>query len=56
MKTLDAWGKPVPPYTFRGARMGWACNYCGGLFRGLASLLEHQERKHTEKSEQEVVR
>ncbi len=39
----DAWGRPIGRYSFR-RRRGWACHHCGGLFRGLDSLLRHQER------------
>jgi hypothetical protein len=40
----DDWGNPKGRYSFRGRKDGWACHHCGGLFRGLKSLLEHQER------------
>ena len=39
----DAWGESRGRYSFR-PRQGWSCHHCGGLFRGLRSLLEHQDR------------
>jgi hypothetical protein len=40
----DAFGEPVGRYSWRGIKQGWSCHHCGGLFRGLPALLEHQER------------
>lgn len=41
---LDKWGKPRSPFKF--TSRGWACGYCGGLFRGLTSLTAHQNDMH----------
>ena len=38
----DAFGDPIGRYSFRGIK-GWSCHHCGGLFRGLPALLEHQK-------------
>ena len=43
----DAWGKPIGRYSFCGIK-GWLCHHCGGMFRGLTSLLEHQARAQSE--------
>ena len=40
----DAFGNSRGRYSFRGRRVGWSCHHCGGLFRGLPKLLEHQEK------------
>jgi hypothetical protein len=40
----DAFGNPCGRYSWHGRQRGWSCHHCGGLFRGLPALLEHQER------------
>jgi hypothetical protein len=48
----NEWGEPKGRYSFKGIKNGWSCHHCGGLFRGLQSLLEHQ-RRVLERAQQE---
>lgn len=40
----DPWGRPLGRYTFHGFRRGWSCHHCGGMFRSLRELQDHQKR------------